>query len=145
MLTALLLWIFVGLFSANLQMILPIILIAALIIYLAIPTYYMVTKERLHISGIYGLTIDMRAITSVELIEELPSVSLRTNGIGLGPIKKGFFIVEGLGRCRVLFNGNYSPYLIIRTNNGETIIINHKNKEYILSLASTIRSYDHKH
>ena len=123
---------------AVLLSILPALIITFLIIYIAQPTQIQVKENTLHISGLYGKTIELNQIKQINLSDTIPTILIRNNGLGLGPVKKGYFLLKGMGRCTLYLNGNYSPFLLLQTYDDEIIILNNKDKDYILRTYSEI-------
>ncbi len=119
-----------------------VLLILLFIIYVAQPTKLTINNGLLRISGFYGKTIDMKRIENVWLSDSIPTILLRTNGLGLGPLKKGYFRVKGLGKCTLYLNGIYNPYLFIKTIDGEIIIWNNKDGEYLYEVYTVISKYN---
>jgi hypothetical protein len=71
--------------------------------------------------------IPINDIRSVEIIEEMPSIS-KIVGTGMDTLKKGTFNVSGYGICRLYLNPNKPPFLVIHVgdkiyfiNNDESI------------------------
>lgn len=93
------------------------------------PTEIVISKKSVFVKGAYGLELPIKDIQEVKLIEKIPAITLRTNGFGLGSIKKGHFNLEEYGNCRLFLHSDSSPYLIIIEKNEEKIIINHENKK----------------
>lgn len=114
------------------------VLILLLILYMAQPTKVVITQNVLRISGFYGKAIEINRIEKVWISDTIPQIWIRTNGLGLGPVKKGYFRLKEIGKCTLFLNGNYRPYLYIRTIEGETIIWNNKNSEYLWEVYRTI-------
>lgn len=94
-----------------------------------IPSKYELNNERLKFFGAYGFELKTEDIESVVLLDRLPVIKARTNGLGLGQVKKGFFNVEGLGKTHLLIHSGQGPFLKITTLDNETVIINFRKKE----------------
>jgi hypothetical protein len=80
-------------------------------------------------SGMYGIKLNLSEIESIQLIEKIPSIKSRTNGMSLLEVKKGFFDLEGYGKSRLLINSSAPPFLMITTKNQEMVICNLKDPE----------------
>ncbi|MCR9154231.1 MAG: DUF3784 domain-containing protein [Bacteroidetes bacterium] len=80
-----------------------------------------VEEDRLVISGMYGLEMEGDQIESLELIEELPALSIRINGFSTGRIKKGYYKTESGERIRLLINSAERPILMIVPKSGPVI------------------------
>lgn len=98
--------------------------IAILAVSLMKPNDIEVTSECLRISGNYGIEVRLDDIRSAELVDSLPKIELRTNGIGAGNIQVGHFRMQGIGKCRLYLNRKYTPYVHIVTASGEHIFFN---------------------
>ena len=90
------------------------------------PNRIEMTEEDLIIGGSYRHTVRLNEIESCELMEQMPRIKIRTNGIGLGKIQIGHFRVEGVGKCRLYLNLRYPPFVHITTASGEHIFFNTK-------------------
>ena len=71
------------------------------------PVRIEVTADSLVISGNYGYSVKLSEIQSVEMLDRLPRIKIRSNGIGWKNIKIGHFILEGTGKCRLYVNRKY--------------------------------------
>ena len=71
------------------------------------PVRIEVTADSLVISGNYGYSVKLSGIQSVEMLDRLPRIKIRSNGIGWKNIKIGHFILEGTGKCRLYVNRKY--------------------------------------
>lgn len=85
------------------------------------PAEIKVTGRQITISGMFGTEAE---ITNAELIEELGTIELKTNGFHLGEVYKGHFRVAGLGSCRLFLQSASGPYALLTTRNGEKIVVN---------------------
>ena len=92
------------------------------------PTKAVVGEDAVEFTGSYGLTVPLAEIACCELWDDLPRIEARTNGLGLGPICKGYFRLEGLGACRLFIKHGEVPYLYMETIKGEKIIFNSPEK-----------------
>jgi hypothetical protein len=64
-------------------------------------------------SGRYGIELKLSEIASVSLIDRLPPIKSRTNGLSAFGVKKGFFNPEGYGKSRLLVNASQPPFHVI--------------------------------
>lgn len=104
-------------------------LVAVMIGYGLIPTKYEINNDRVKFTGQYGTEIKVSDIDSVTIIDKMPSIKARTNGLDLGPIRKGFFSIEDQGKCRLFLHSFHGPCVKISTKDQETIFVNFKNRE----------------
>ena len=78
-------------------------------------------NNALKITGIYGETIPFNAIDSIALVNELPEISMKSNGFALGNASKGHFTTKAGERVKLLLNKKQGPYLFVLTTEGEKI------------------------
>lgn len=88
--------------------------------------YEMIVKgSNFEITGMYGDEWSINDIKKVELMEQMPEVTLRTNGIGLPTLAKGHFKVTGYGSSLLFIQKGSTPYVYIELEN-KHIFINDK-------------------
>lgn len=95
---------------------------------------FIIQNNTLTITGIYGETIPVSQIRSTALVDEIPKISLKTNGFALGNASKGYFKTKSGERVKLLLNKKQAPYLLLVTNEGRKIY-------YSSDSARTKRSY----
>ena len=86
-------------------------------------------NDTLRISGIYGAKLKKDEIKSITKVDAIPQVNLRTNGFGLGYIRKGFFRTVDGKTVHFILTSNNLPALHINTINGENIYVNTLNSK----------------
>lgn len=96
-----------------------------------------VGEETISISGMYGCDIPMSKIVSVELLEKMPPVAMRTNGSSTGRYNKGHFRLKNGESC-MLFIRNQAPYIELRTSDN-LFYINGDTEEETLGILSQIK------
>ncbi|WHZ01254.1 DUF3784 domain-containing protein [Neobacillus sp. YX16] len=97
--------------------------------YFSYQGYELVAKEEsFEITGMYGDEWNYEDITSIELMEKLPEVTVRTNGVGLPTLSKGHFKVRGYGSSLLYIQKGSSPYIYIELKD-KKIFINDKDPE----------------
>lgn len=101
-----------------------------------------VGEEAISISGMYGRDIPLSEIVSVELLEKIPPVAMRTNGSSTGKYNKGHFRLKSGEEC-LLFIRNKAPYIEIRTTDN-LYYINGDTEEQTLEILSEIKAKTHK-
>ena len=79
------------------------------------PQQITVGEESVTISGMYGREIPVADIVSVELLEQLPPIKMRTNGSSTGKYSKGHFLLENDEKCMLFVRHRMPPYIEIRT------------------------------
>ena len=73
----------------------------------------------------FGVTQPLSGIRKVELKEDAPVDTYKTNGMGIDDIRRGSFDVEGLGNGRLYAHLSQKPFIYITTDTS-FIIINFK-------------------
>lgn len=107
-----------------------IIIVISFILHGSLPTKVNMLDRAIEFTGQYGVTVQYSQIDKVELLKIIPAIKMRTNGLGLGNILKGHFLLNELGKCRLFVKLPNSPYLYIETKNGEKIIFNSEDANY---------------
>ena len=98
----------------------------SVISYFSYQGYELVTKkDSFEITGMYGDEWPYEEITSIELMDNLPEVTVRTNGVGLPTLSKGHFKVTGYGSSLLFIQKGSSPYIYIELKD-KKIFINDK-------------------
>lgn len=82
---------------------------------------FKIAKKQITISGLYGMTTQ---VESVEIIESLPQINMKTNGFNFGSVRKGNFYLKNIGQCKLFINSKNGPFIYVNTKNGTPIIIN---------------------
>ena len=77
--------------------------------------------QRIEISGSYGESLDAAEITSIQLVDELPEISYKANGFGLGNIRKGYFKTKDGETVKLILNDNNPPYILLTKSDGERV------------------------
>ena len=77
--------------------------------------------EGIQIHGMYGDVYTWESIEAVELMEELPTIEMRTNGSALGSNLKGHFRTRELGSVKLFVNTQKPPFIYLETDDGITI------------------------
>lgn len=112
----------------NVIVIVVIASVAMLIGYGTIPSKFEVSDDRITFSGKYGTEIEISNVETVSLINKMPPIKARTNGLGLGPIRKGFFSIEDQGKCRLLLHSFQGPFVKISTKDQGIVFVNFKDQ-----------------
>lgn len=103
-------------------------------------TTYTITEQKIEIRGLYGETIYFKDITDVSISDEIPKITLRTNGSAVGSSLKGHFKLEHIGKAKLLVNTKNPPFIFIKTDN-KIIIFNSKDKVKTQEIFIKIRSF----
>lgn len=96
-----------------------------------------VGEEVVKISGMYGREIPVSDIVSVELIDELPPIAMRTNGSDTGKQAKGHFRFSNGDHC-MLFIHKEAPYIQLRTTS-DLYYLNLSDKDKTVELFETLK------
>ena len=100
-----------------------------------------VDDNEIRITGRYGERIPISQLNDVFLSNELPNISIRTNGISIGRINKGYFRSRSLERnVKLLLHSRSAPFIyIIYGDNDKHVIVNFRNKERTLEVYEQLR------
>ena len=117
------------------------ILIVAVVLILSFrPTKISVEEEHIKISGMYGREIPIADIVSVELLDEMPPIAMRTNGSDTGNQAKGHFRFSNGDKC-MLFIHKKAPYIQLRTTE-DLYYLNYSDKEKTVELFETLKELE---
>lgn len=125
-------WVIVGL---------SMVFVVVVLIFAGKPSKIEVGEESIGISGMYGCDIPLSKIVSVELLEKMPAVALRTNGSSTGKYNKGHFKLANGEQC-MLFTRNQAPYIELRTTDN-LYYMNGNSEEETQELFSKIKEKSH--
>lgn len=81
---------------------------------------------KIEILGSYGEEIIPSEIKTVELVDDLPRITMKVNGFALGAIKKGYFKTKEGEKIKLILNSGTKPYLLITKINGGKIYFSSK-------------------
>lgn len=82
-----------------------------------------VIKDEIVISGVYEEKIKKRDIEKMELVNELPEIEYRKNGISLGSVNIGYFKTSDGKTVKLFLQGNEPPFIHIVKSNKKEIFI----------------------
>ena len=102
------------------------------------PQQIAVGEDAVSISGMYGRDIPVSEIVSVELLEKMPSVKMRTNGSSTSKYNKGHFLLSNGEKC-MMFIRNEAPYIELRTTDN-LYYLNGANEEETVKLYEQLKS-----
>ena len=97
--------------------------------------------DNIKITGLYGETIPVKDIKNVELIKDIPAIQLRTNGLALGAVRKGYFSMKDLGTVKLFLSSSSQPYVKFQTVSNQYIIFNFENADKTIDVYNEIKSY----
>lgn len=113
------------------------VLVGILLFFSSQPTEVNVLEEGVEIKGMYGDVYTWESISNVELIEELPTIELRTNGSALGSKLKGHFRTTEMGSVKLFVDADKSPFIFLETDKG-IVIFNLENEKDTEEMFDTI-------
>jgi hypothetical protein len=107
------------------------------------PRNISVDASKLKISGMYGISLNISDIKSVELAKTIPAIKMRNNGVDLGEMHIGHFTLEGIGKGKLFIYSSSGPYVTIYTKLDfpKYIIINYTDKNKTQDLYKSISSF----
>ncbi|MDA0200240.1 MAG: DUF3784 domain-containing protein [Bacteroidetes bacterium] len=85
-------------------------------------------SESISFKGSYGETLTKAEIKSIELVSELPKITLKTNGFALGTINKGYFKTKNGEVLKLILNSDNKPVILFKKTNGKKIYYSAKDK-----------------
>ena len=87
-----------------------------------------VHSQSIEFTGSYGEMLNKSEIKSVELVHELPKIVLKTNGFGLGSIRKGYFKTYKGDVIKLIINEDKASYILFTKTNGKQLYFSSKEK-----------------
>ncbi|MEO6686867.1 MAG: DUF3784 domain-containing protein [Dyadobacter sp.] len=76
-------------------------------------------KDNLEITGMYGEKISRDKILDVKLVDELPNITIKSNGFAAGDFRKGYFKTNDRKTVTLFVNKKAKPYLLLMTTTEE--------------------------
>ncbi|NVK33009.1 MAG: DUF3784 domain-containing protein [Rhodobacteraceae bacterium] len=110
------------------------IMLGTLIFVIGMLTYGLQESEliiddrQIEIEGKYGEIIKFERIDSIRLVNALPVISMKTNGFGLGTIRKGHFRTKSKEQVKLIINSEQKPLLLLTKSDGKKIFYSAKSK-----------------
>ena len=132
--------------SANSKLILTLallVLIGIVVIVLVNGIDVDVNEERVKIKGIYGREIRIEDIEELQIIEKIPFMGVRINGIGIGFINIGMYSYQDIGKV-VVFKTTTSENNILIVGKEEKVLLGlgqNKNEELYNKILKAIKVY----
>lgn len=87
-----------------------------------------IDSESISFRGSYGERLTEAEIQSVELIKQLPEITLKTNGFALGTINKGYFKTRNGEIVKLILNSDNKPIILFTKTDGKKIYYSAKDK-----------------
>lgn len=101
--------------------------IAVIIVLGVLPHKASINSHYMEIKGMYGVTLYYQEMQAVELADDLPTITKRTNGFSVGGINKGHFKLQDIGECRLYLRSLNPPFIQITDQKNRKVFINFKN------------------
>jgi len=101
---------------------------------------FIVTETTFEVTGPYSNEWEISEVTSLELLDELPEIKFRSNGISAANKKVGHFkLEEPYGKGLLYISDLTPPFLLIETEEG-FLILNDKNNERVEEIYNLLKS-----
>jgi len=90
-----------------------------------------IESNRLKMNGLYGINLPFSEITKADTIvwKDMPSISIRTNGISLNRVHRGKYRTTAGENIQMSIYSGVSPVIRIVTQGGSVYYINRKNAD----------------
>lgn len=99
----------------------------------------LIKKEALKLEGSYGETLPVSEINSIELVEELPEITFKSNGFAFGNVRKGYFQTRDAGQVKLVLNSREKPFILLKKKSGEAIYYSSKESSENIKLYKEIK------
>jgi len=83
-----------------------------------------IQEDKLEITGSYGDIYSYSELSNLQLLDEMPTVEIRTNGLGLPHLSKGHFKVKDYGSSKLFIYHDNPPYIYFETSDKPVFINN---------------------
>jgi len=97
------------------------VFVVALLLWGSKENKLLIDSDTIKIEGTYGETLQPSEISSIELINELPEITLRTNGFSHGDVNKGFFKTASGEVVKLMLNSDKKPIILFTKTDGKKI------------------------
>ncbi len=91
-----------------------------------------ISEQAITIKGMYGETLPKSEIKSIETVDSLPKIKIKTTGFALGQISKGYFKTENGEKIKLLLNSHRKPYILFTKKDDKKIYFSTRNKDNLL-------------
>lgn len=85
-------------------------------------------SQKIAFEGSYGETLTTDQIDHIGLVDELPEITLKTNGFALGSVKKGYFKTQNGEVVKLILNSGQGPYIVFTKTDGKKLFYSAKEK-----------------
>ena len=103
--------------------------------------------DYIELEGFYGEKLNPSEIRSIQLVDQLPEITIRTNGFSSGTVHKGYFKVKDGKLIKLILNSENKPYIWISTNDGRDIYHSarkNKNREIYEKVKNTFPELEYR-
>ena len=103
--------------------------------------------QSIEFRGSYGEVLNQNEIASIELVNQIPHITSKTNGFALGSINKGYFKTENGEIVKLILNSDHKPYILFIKSDGKKIYYSAKeesNEEILNNIKQTLPNIDYK-
>lgn len=128
--------------KSTLEKLFPFVLVLGIFVFVGLkmfknhdPLEVSITNNQITISGDYGLTAP---VNEIGLIEGIPEIKRRTGGYSDGIVRKGNFLLEEWGGCKLFLQSQGGPYIKVSTSD-KPILINGKSADDTRKLYDKLR------
>jgi hypothetical protein len=108
--------------------------------YGSMPTKINLKENQFEITGIYGLSINYSDISAIDTLKQMPPIEMRTDGLALGKVCKGYFTLKEIGGATLFINFNVSPFVQLVQKNGRVFYFNLKDHQSTIEAFEKIKS-----
>lgn len=105
-----------------------IVIVISFLIYSLMPQSVKIEKNTIEIKGLYGEVIPVNEVASVDLLNSIPEITQRVNGFAFSNIRKGNFLVDGIGQVKLFTESDKGPFIMMKT----------LDKQYIVNMRNSI-------
>lgn len=102
------------------------------------PSVIDIQDDMLHIAGMYGRDIPVNDIVTMEELDEMPVMAMRTNGSSFKNKNKGHFLTQNDEKCLLFVTYNGGPYIELRTAD-DLIYLNRETPEETTKLIDELK------
>lgn len=74
------------------------------------------------IGGLYGKLYEWDKIESVDLLNQMPRIGVRTNGMDLGSTKRGYFNLDTYGSSTLYVNQTHDAFITFKYLNRQVFV-----------------------
>lgn len=112
--------------------------VCIMLYYFTRPVEVATSEQGIEIEGAYGGLYDWDSISKVELLDELPTIGMRTNGAGIGSHLTGHFKTDEYGSVKLFVDTDTPPFILLESE-GEIVILNLETEKRTKELFNDIK------